>query len=133
MTTEALPPAARLTPAVQVFLLLAFGVATSAFVLLIESDGQTLVDLLLMASSLGALVTAGLWLFVLAVRRSRGWGWAIGLTLLIPYVNFVVATMFARRYWRDGARAPALLALAGMFGQTLAAVRMIAPQITGPV
>ncbi|HTO53965.1 MAG TPA: hypothetical protein VMR50_11310 [Myxococcota bacterium] len=133
MATDALPPSARLTPALQLSLLLVFGVSTSAFVLLIESDGQSLVDLLLMASSLGALVTAGLWLWWLAARRSRGWGWAIGLTLLIPYVNFVVATMFARRYWRDGARAPALLALAGMFGQTLAAVRMIAPQITGPV
>ena len=32
-------------------------------------------------------------------------------TALIPYVNFVVASVYARRYWGEGARKPALLAL----------------------
>ena len=48
-------------------------------------------------------------------------------------MNFVVGSIFARRYWSEGARAPALLAIAGMVGQTLATLRMLAPGLTPPV
>jgi hypothetical protein len=134
-TPTATPTAidSRLAPGGQAGLILAFGVATSAFVFLFGRDGRSLLDVLLMSASLGALVTAGLWLWILAARRSRSWGLAFAATIWIPYVNFVVASVFARRYWKEGARAPALLALAGMAGQTLATVRMFTLDLTTPV
>jgi len=123
----------RLAPRAQAALILAFGAATSGFVLLFGRDSLPVVDVLLMSASLGALVTSALWLWILAARRSRGWGLAFAATIWIPYVNFVVASIFARRYWSEGARAPALLALAAMVGQTLASLRMILPGVTAPV
>jgi hypothetical protein len=123
----------RLEPRWQASLILVFGAATSGFVFLFGRDARSVVDVLLMSASLGALVTAGLWLWILAARCSRNWGLAFALTIWIPYVNFVVASIFARRYWNQGARAPALLGLAAMVGQTLATVRMFAPGLTAPV
>ncbi|HTO09059.1 MAG TPA: hypothetical protein VMR86_18560 [Myxococcota bacterium] len=123
----------RLAPHWQAALILAFGAATAGFVLLFGGEARPLVDVLLMSASLGALVTSGLWLWLLAARRSRNWGIAFAVTLWVPYVNFVVASIFARRYWHEGARAPALLALAAMAGQTLATLRMFAPDLTVPV
>ena len=123
----------RLEPLWQSVLVVAFGAATSAFVLLFGKDGTPLVDVLLMAASLGALVTSGLWLWLVAARQSRGWSLAFALTFFIPYVNFVVASLFARRYWAKGARAPALLAIVGMVGQTLATLRLFVPDLRAPV
>jgi len=123
----------RLEPLWQSVLIVAFGAATSGFVLLFGKDGTPLVDVLLMSTSLGALVTSGLWLWLVAARHSRGWTLAFTLTFWIPYVNFVVASLFARRYWAKGARAPALLAIAGMAGQTLATLRLFAPALRAPV
>jgi hypothetical protein len=48
-------------------------------------------------------------------------------------VNFVAGSMFARRYWHRGARAPALLALAGMIGETVVTLHAFAPNLTAPV
>ena len=135
MTPATTPPPTsdwRLSPRAQAALILAFGAATSGFVLIFGADSRPIVDVLLMSASLGALVTSGLWLWILAARLSRNWGLAFAVTIWIPYVNFVVASVFARRYWSQGARAPALLALAAMAGQTLAAVRMFAP-VTVPI
>ena len=134
-TTTPLPTAIdpRLAPRGQASLILAFGVATSALVFLFGRDGRSTVDVLLLSASLGAVLTAGIWLWILAARRSRGWGLTFAATIWIPYVNFVVASIFVRRYWKEGARAPALLALAGMAGQTLATVRMFTPDLTVPV
>ena len=42
-------------------------------------------------------------------------------------MNFVLATIFARRYWDAGARTPALLALGGLFAQTLATLLLLRP------
>lgn len=123
----------RLAPGWQAALILVFGVATSGFVLFFGRGDTGVVDLLLLSASLGALVTAGLWLWMVAAHVSRGWSWAFALTLWIPYVNFVVASIFARRYWDRGARTPGLLAVAGIVGQTLATLRMLAPGITAPV
>jgi hypothetical protein len=122
-----------LSAAWQAFLILAFGAVTSGLIVGLASDEHSAVDLLLLSASLGALATAGLWLWILATRRGTGWAVTFSLAIWIPYVNFVVASIFARRYWSEGARAPALLALAGMFGQTLATLRMLAPGLTPPV
>ncbi len=129
MADRAIP----LGPGWQAALYLLFGAATSGFVLFFGDSDLGLVDLLLVAGSLGALVTAGLWLWMIAAHHSRGWSYAFAFTIWIPYVNFVVASIFARRYWHLGARAPALLAIAGMVGQTIASLRMLAPGFTAPV
>lgn len=126
-------PRAPLSPFRQAALILAFGVATSGFVFLFGRDPMPVGDLLLLSTSLGALVTAGLWLWIIAASHSRGWNLAFALTFWIPYVNFVVASLCARRYWSQGARAPALLAIAGIVGQTLASIRLLAPSFTAPV
>jgi len=123
----------RLAPRSQAGLILAFGAATAAFTFYFGREPRPVVDVLLLSASLGALVTAGLWLWILAARRSRNWGLAFAATIWIPYVNFVVASIYARRYWNEGARAPALLGLAAIAGQTLATLRMFAPAIGAPV
>ena len=122
-----------LSPGWQAFLMLAFGAVTSGLIVGLASDERSASDLLLLSVSLGAIATAGLWLWILAARRGTGWAVTFSLAIWIPYVNFVVASIFARRYWSEGARAPALLALAGMAGQTLATLRMLAPGLTPPV
>jgi len=122
-----------LAPGWQAFLILAFGAVTSGCIVGLASDERGAVDLLLLSASLGALATAGLWLWILAGRISRGWALAFALGIWIPYVNFVIGSLFARRYWNVGARAPALLAIAGMVGQTIATVRMLAPGLNPPV
>ena len=128
--SDSRPP---LSPLSQGALILAFGAATAGFVLFIGREPVATINLLLMSGSLGAIATAGLWLWILAASHSRGWNLAFALTFWIPYVNFVVASLFARRYWAAGARAPALLAIAGMLGQTLATLRFLAPGVMAPV
>jgi hypothetical protein len=117
----------------QVLLLFAFGVSTSLLILALAELGARPLDLLLLGASLGALLTAALWLWILALRRSVGWGLLFSAALLVPYVNFVVASVYARRYWSEGARAPALLALVAMAGETVASLRVFLPGITPPV
>ncbi|MEX2204809.1 MAG: hypothetical protein WEF50_01115 [Myxococcota bacterium] len=114
-------------------LLCAFGISTSLVIVALAELGARPFDLLLLAASLGALVTAGLWLWILATRRSLGWGVAFGLALLVPYVNFVVASIYARRYWSEGGRAPALLALLAIAVQTVASFRVFQPFVSPPV
>ena len=114
-------------------LLLVFGVSTSLLIVAMGELGARSLDLLLLGASLGALVTAGVWLWLLALRRSAGWGLLFTAALLIPYVNFVVASVYARRYWREGARAPALLALVAMVVETIATLRVFLPNLTPPV
>jgi len=117
----------------QALLVLAFGAATAGSIVFFAPGTLGEGDLLLLALSLGALVTAALWLWALALRSGSRWGLALGILLWVPYVNFVAASMFARRYWDRGARAPALLALAGMVGQTIVTVRAFLPSVTAPV
>jgi hypothetical protein len=114
-------------------LVFAFGVSSSLVILAMAELGARPLDLLLLGASLGALVTAGLWLWILATRRSLGWGVAFSVALLIPYVNFVVASVYARRYWSEGGRAPALLALLAMVGETVASFRVFLPNLSPPV
>jgi hypothetical protein len=117
----------------QAVLVFAFGVSTSLVIVALAELGARPLDLLLLSASLGALVTAGLWLWILATRRSVGWGVLFSLALLIPYVNFVVASLYARRYWSEGGRAPALLGLVALAGQTVASFRVFLPNVTPPV
>jgi hypothetical protein len=114
-------------------LLLAFGVVTSLLIGWLAELGARPFDLLLLAGSLGALITAGLWLWMLAARRSLGWGLLFAATCWVPYLNFVVASIYARRYWSEGARAPALLALLAMVVETVATFRVFLPDLTPPV
>jgi hypothetical protein len=114
-------------------LLFGFGLSTSSVILAFAELGARPLDLLLFAASLGGLVTAGLWLWVLATRRSLGWGIVFSVALLIPYVNFVVASVYARRYWKEGGRAPALLALVAMVVETIASLRVFLPNVIPPV
>jgi hypothetical protein len=117
----------------QAVLLLAFGLSTSLLIVAMAGLGARPIDLLLLGASLGALLTAALWLWILASRRSLGWGLLFTAALLIPYVNLVVASVYARRYWREGARTPALLALVAMVGETIASLRLFLPNLTPPV
>ena len=117
----------------QAALVFAFGVSTSLVIVALAELGARSLDLLLLGASLGALVTAGLWLWILATRRSLGWGVVFSVALLIPYVNFVVASVYARRYWSEGGRAPALLALVAMVGETVASFRVFLPNVIPPV
>ncbi len=124
--THATPPDPALLPDwLHAVLLVAFGVSTAGLILFFDSSGLGRLDLLLLASSLGAVLTAGLWITLLGLRRSTGWALALCGAIWIPYVNFVIASIYARRYWSEGARTPALLAIAGMIGQTLASLRLL--------
>jgi hypothetical protein len=122
-----------LGPGWQAALILCFGAATSLFVLLLGGDQMAALDLVSLAGSLALLVTAGLWLWILAARLSRGWSIAFALTFFIPYANFVVASVFARRYWNQGARTPALLAMAAIVVQAIATLRVFGSPFTAPV
>ena len=82
-------------------------------------------DLLGAAAGSGALLTALAWFLALGLRRGPLWG----VAMLIPYVNLMAASWFARRYWEQGARAPALLAIGGLLVQTVASYRLLLPPL----
>ena len=106
-------------------LLVAFGGLSVAFIRGFDSPGVAGFDLLLLATGLGAILTALLWFFLLALGKGPLWS----LAMLVPYINLLAASSFSRRYWNEGARGPALLGLAGIVGQTIASVRMLIPQL----
>jgi multisubunit Na+/H+ antiporter MnhB subunit len=112
------PPAAPL-------LLLAFGGLSIAFIRGLDAPGVAALDLLVLATSFGAILTALLWFFVLALPRGPWWS----LAMLVPYVNLLAASSFARRYWNEGARGPALLGIAGFVGQAIASFRLLLPEL----
>jgi hypothetical protein len=86
-------------------------------------------DLLLLAASFAALWTALGWLACQGALRSTRWAVAWGICFWLPYANLVIASIYARRYWGDGARTPALLGIAAMVGQTVATLRMLGPAL----
>lgn len=110
---------------VAALLLGVFGVLSVAFIRGLDAPGVAGADLLVLATSFGAILTALLWFFLLALRRGPFWS----LAMLVPYVNLLAASSFARRYWNEGARAPALLGIAGCIGQTIASLRLLVPQL----
>jgi hypothetical protein len=86
-------------------------------------------DLLLLAASLSGMGTALVWLACQGAARSTAWAVAWGACIWIPYVNLAIASLYARHYWSDGARAPALLGIAAMLGQTAASLRLLEPAL----
>jgi hypothetical protein len=111
----------------RVLLILVFAVTTVLVIELASGPGVSRADLLLLATSSGTVVAALFWLFLLALGSSRTWLWVMGLGIWVPYVNLVLASVFARRHWDTGARTPALLGIAGLTGQTLASLRLLLP------
>ena len=111
----------------RTFLMLVFGVTTVLIIELASGQRVSRADLLLLGASSGAVIAALLWLFLLAIRSSRTWRLVMVLGIWIPYLNLVLASVFARRYWDEGARAPALLGIAGFAGQTVASLRLLLP------
>jgi hypothetical protein len=95
--------------------------------------GARPLDLLLLGASLGALVVGALAVNPGDAAQRRLGALVFSVALLIPYVNFVVASVYARRYWGEGARAPALLALAAIALETVASLRVFLPNLTPPV
>jgi hypothetical protein len=116
-------PVLELPPIIAPLLLIAFGLVAVGLIRAFDDPTLRRSDLLLMACSLSALLTSLIWFFVLALGRGALWS----IAMLIPYVNLLAASSFARRYWNEGARAPALLAIAGMIGETIAALRLLIP------
>lgn len=103
----------------------AFGATTCLLIRALDQPAMGRLDLLLMGAGAGAVLTGLVWFFFLGVRRSAVWG----IALLIPYLNLLVAAAYARRYWREEAWAPALLAIAGLLSQSLATIRMWTPSL----
>jgi hypothetical protein len=117
---------ASLSGGARAVLALLFGACDALLIQGLAAHGETpRLQVLLMASSLSALLVSVLWLGLLAARRGRGWALVVGLGIWLPYVNLVIASVFARRYWSEGARRPALLGLAGLLGQTLASLQLL--------
>lgn len=106
-------------------LMLFFGAATSVLISFFDAPGLTRLDLLGLAGGTAAIFTAMIWFFLIAIDRSFWWG----LAMLIPYVNLIAASYYARWYWREGARAPALLGLAGIFAQTVTSLALLQPTL----
>ncbi len=122
-----------LPEAAHLGLLLFFGLSTAALIINFGASGGGRVDLLLFSASLGAILTSLVWLALLALRRSRSWAVALWLGIWIPYLNLLIAAGFARRYWRDGARAPAMVAIGGFAMQTLVSVRILLASPKAPI
>jgi len=110
----------------QAALIAIFGVATTAAIQWFDEPALERSTLLLLALSASTLLVALVWFFVLAVGRGARW-W---VAMLIPYVNLIAVSMFARRYWNAGARLPALLLFVAMALQLLATLRLLSP--SGP-
>lgn len=117
--------AAPLPDALRAALLLGFGLGTAGLIRLLDTGAVPRGDLLLVAASSAAVLTSLVWFLALAMRRSAIWT----LAMLVPYVNLIAVSMFARRYWHEGARAPALLVIAGSIGQTIGSLRLFLPHL----
>jgi hypothetical protein len=113
------PPAPRLPEPVLWLLWLLFAGSTIAALQGLELDALPLLDRLLAAFGVSLLITSLAWFFVLALQRGVLWS----LAMLIPYVNLIAVSWFARRYWSVGARAPALVALAALVTQLVLLLR----------
>lgn len=111
---------------------LLFGLATAAGVYWLAPQmpmGAGRLEILLAALSIAAPPVALGWLAWLGAQRSTGWAVAWGAGLLIPYVNLVLVSLFARRYWRQGARAPVLLLIGSTLAQSWVLLRLISPSL----
>ena len=105
--------------------MLVFGATSAALIRLMDGPLIPRLELLGLATGSAAVITALVWFAILGARRDALWV----LAMLIPYVNLVAASSYARRYWSQGARAPALLGLAGIVVQTAASLRLLVPAL----
>lgn len=106
-------------------LIVVFGAVSVALIRWLDLPHARWLELLGLSTGSAAIVTALLWFAVLGAQRHPLWV----LALLVPYVNLVAASAYARRYWSEDARGPALLALAGVIVQTAASLQMLAPAL----
>ncbi|MFQ5514194.1 MAG: hypothetical protein ACE5FG_07100 [Myxococcota bacterium] len=120
---------ATLSDAARLILLGVFALTAVGIIELGGSQGLARVPLLVFALSSGALLSSLLWLVLLALRLSRGWAVALLLSLPVPYLGLVLASIFARRHWTQGARTPALLAVASLLGQSIASAGLLVPAL----
>lgn len=104
-------------------LLLFFGALTGFLIRGFDTPELSRLALLCLAAGTAGLLTAVLWFFVLGARRSVLWGFVF----LIPYVNLIAAGTYARRYWAEGGRSPALLGLAGIVLQAIGSLGFLKP------
>ncbi len=103
---------------------IAFGAITVGSVHLFAEPSLRLGFLAALAVGTGAFVSALLWFFLLALRRSTSYA----VAMLIPYVNLIAALRFSRRYWSEGAWRPAALAAAGMALQLAGSLGLLFPR-----
>jgi hypothetical protein len=104
-------------------LMLVFGATSAVLIRTLDQPMLGRPALLGLATGSAALLTALVWFAILGARRHVLWL----LAMFIPYLNLIAASSYARRYWNEGARAPALLAIAGIVLQTLASLQLLAP------
>ena len=102
-----------------------FGATSVALIQWAGTPSTRWPELLGFATGSAAIVTALAWLAVLGAQRHVLWV----VAALIPYVNLIAASSFARRYWGQGARAPALLGMGGVAVQTVASFYMLMPAL----
>jgi len=114
-------------PAYWVLWLL-FGVSSIGTLQLYVPSELPLLDRALMTFGLSLVITSMGWFFLLALRCSVLWS----IAMLIPYINLIAISMFARRYWTRGARLPALLVLGATLAQLALMLRWLFLPPSGP-
>jgi hypothetical protein len=115
------PPVMQLSEPMRWVLWLLFGLTTLASLQGSADDGLLPLDRLLAALGVSLLLCAVAWFFVLALQRGLLWS----LAMLIPYVNMIAIVWFARFYWSQGARNPALLGFAAVLAQLGLLLRLL--------
>ena len=110
------PP--RLPEAFQIGLVALFGAVCVLLIGFFDVPGLCRLELFALSTSGAALLTSLVWFFALAVCQRSLWA----IVFAVPYLNLIAASMYARRYWREGARGPALLGLVALFLQILASL-----------
>ena len=114
------PEAGRLPEVAQWCVWITFGAVTISMIYN-QDPALRRLDVLLFSCGIGSLAAALVWFFMVALQRSLAWS----ILLLIPLLNTLLLPVFVRMYWKQGTRAPALLALAGFAGELLGSVRML--------
>ena len=122
-------PALRVPEPVVWLLWLLFAGSTIAALNGLEFGTAPALDRLLAALGVSLLLTSLGWFFVLALQCGVLWS----IAMLIPYVNLIAISWFARRYWAVGARAPALVALCSLLAQLALLLRWAVDPPAGPV
>jgi hypothetical protein len=123
------PQPLRVPEPARWLLWLLFAGSTIAALNGLELASAPVFDRLLAALGVSLLLTSIGWFFVLALQCGLLWS----IAMLIPYVNLIAISWFARRYWTVGAREPALVALGSVLAQLLLLFRWALDPPSGPV